>query len=53
MGRDDVSYVRTPQELAAAIDAILADPPPRVFRGHEYFYLDKELPRWRALLELD
>jgi surface carbohydrate biosynthesis protein (TIGR04326 family) len=46
-------FVRTPEELAAAIDAVLADPPPRVFRGHEYFYLDKELPRWRALLGLD
>jgi surface carbohydrate biosynthesis protein (TIGR04326 family) len=53
LGREDVPFVRTPEELAAAMDAILADPPPRVFRGHEFFYLDKDLPRWRALLGLN
>ena len=52
LGREDVPFVRTPEELAAAIDAILADPPPRVFRGHQFFYLDEGLPRWGALLGL-
>jgi surface carbohydrate biosynthesis protein (TIGR04326 family) len=53
LGHKSVPFVQTPRDLAKAIDAILADPPPRVFRGHEFFFLDKELPRWRALLGLD
>jgi surface carbohydrate biosynthesis protein (TIGR04326 family) len=48
-GRSDVSFVSTPEELAAALQTAsqgaAANPD-----GNDFFFLDPELPRWKRLL---
>jgi len=48
-GQSGVTFVSTPEELAAALDRVREHPEARA-KNSDYFFLDPELPRWSRLL---
>jgi surface carbohydrate biosynthesis protein (TIGR04326 family) len=52
-GRRGVTFVSTPEELAAALDGVRNGPSVEKSDRGDFFFLEPELPKWKALLSED